>query len=1034
MDDLKFNEILKKALVLETKERTLFLKSIKDEDIKRKVAFLMDDDTALTEVLIQTSAGSKSLQYFSIKELQAGDRIKQFIIKKLIAKGGMGSVYLAYDEKLKRNVAVKTIRSEYLNHEASKKRFELEAQILSQINHPSICQIYDYIDYDDGDLLILELVDGETLNHLNLTPEQLLDVFIQIASALVAAHDKGVVHRDLKPDNIMLTAKGKIKILDFGIAKSSQEKSVVAVKSDNSIEDNNDDLTKVGSLIGTLIYMSPEQAAAKEVTKASDIYSFAVIMQEMLTGISAYCFDDTKDLQQQVINAQLVNTESLPKTYQDLIRLMTSKNPLKRPNACELQQSLLIIQKLPVQKRRKRRNIFIGSMIILLSTILVWQLVQSNNQKQKNLFTVATYEKINQAKIILDKAYTLPKHNISNELKEAELIVDRLGIDSNQYLNQFEKARLKGEALFAIGKFSLAIPYLEKAWKIDNQNSQLAQNIATALIMKYWQDSFTNDENKEESESYQKQHMQDSQNLLSEASSYFSEAKNIKNELKIDLTKIQAYKYYAIAEYDKALDALNMDNAKADGDYIKFNLLGNIYWQLYKRSYTNETLTQAYEYLQLSINAYESAIMFGRSYVDSYLNLCTVKIEFLENAIYDNVKEDKDLYNQTYRSCENAVDIMPTKSFSLNKMSELILRYIDFLNQIGIDVTEYAQDAKSWNQRAVKLNPDPYSYKIQAFIYDVMASQKLNAGLNPSGDVMRAIESYQQVIKIKPRNLVRHTSNIFYTLVYKFRYKLQHGQSLIEDIGQAEALFEYAIKNNKTIINESIYFYINMGLLENLTAQSEIQLKGSPQYWIDKSIANYQQVINEPVDVSYAQTGIIENKILQANLQLDEGIIPSKLVSEIIQLVDEVKKLEESEYWFNLIEYDLAATQLKIALRTHKTVKYHLENMYLNLQQSIKINANAIDAHIKFSEYYLISLHLQESDIEQSKTIYSGLMSLNKVISINPHIARAYWLKAQFIEYAISHKIEFISQDLSVQELKDKAKGINPKLIPFSIK
>ena len=225
-----------------------------------------------------------------------------------------------------------------------------------------------------------------------------------------------------------------------------------------------------------------------------------------------------------------------------------------------------------------------------------------------------------------------------------------------------------------------------------------------------------------------------------------------------------------------------------------------------------------------------------------------------------------------------------------------------------------------------------------------------------------------------------------------------------------------------------------MGLLENLTAQSEIQLKGSPQYWIDKSIANYQQVINEPVDVSYAQTGIIENKILQANLQLDEGIIPSKLVSEIIQLVDEVKKLEESEYWFNLIEYDLAATQLKIALRTHKTVKYHLENMYLNLQQSIKINANAIDAYIKFSEYYLISLHLQESDIEQSKTIYSGLMSLNKVISINPHIARAYWLKAQFIEYAISHKIEFISQDLSVQELKDKAKGINPKLIPFSIK
>lgn len=1027
MNKEKFEDLVKKALMLETQSRTAFLADIKDDEIKNKLEFILEDDTQSTDFIINTSAGSPALDTNQFSDFKAGDEIKQFTIVKLIAKGGMGCVYLAYDKKLKRNVALKTIRSEYLKSKSSQQRFEREAQILSQINHTSICQIYDYLSYKDGDLLVLELVNGQTLNKIDLNDKEKLDVFIQIASALVVAHEKGVIHRDLKPDNIMLTDDGIIKVLDFGIAKSQigsrdnlQEQETKHVKDDNN-------LTNVGSLMGTLIYMSPEQASVQEVTKASDIYSLAIIMQEILTGQSAYNLVDTEDLKQQVINARVVNTESLPKNYEVLIGLMTVKDPLKRPNASELLKSLRKIQQVPIRKKTKRRKVYIGSTFLLLSIIFIWQMIQSNNHKQKNLFTVGIYEKINQAKEVLDKAYTLPKHDISNELKQSELIIEKLNIGSNQYLNQSEKARLKGEALLAIDKFSLAIPFLEKAWVADNQNSELAQNIATAMVMKYWQDSFINDENKEESESYRKQNMQESQNLLSKASSYFSQAKKLKNEIQIDLSNIEAYNYYAIAEYHKALDALNMDTARTQGDYIKFNLLGNIYWQLYKLNYIDEKIPQAYEYLQQSITAYESAISFGRSYVDSYLNLCTAKIEYLENTIYDNIKEDDDLYKQTYNSCENAVAIMPTKSFSLNKMSELILRYLDFLNQIGLDITKYAEDAKLWNQKAIELNPDPFSYKMQGFVYDVMASEKLKSGLNPIDDGEQAIKAYQQAIKIKPRYLARHTANIFYTLVYKFRYKLQHGQSLLHDIKQTEGIFESAIRNNKSIVKEGIYFYINMALLQNLTAQSEVQFGGNVQYWLEKSIANYQQVLDEPVDVSYAKTGIIENKILQVNILLDEGNVPYKLIGEIIQLIDEVKILEKSEYWFNVIEYDLAFIQLNMALIAKKPIKQHLDNMYLNLQQSIKLNANEVEVYIKLSEYYLIKLYLQESDVEQAKIVNFGLVSLNKAISINPQIAQVYWLKAQLIEYAVNNKIELMTQDLSVQELKAKAKSINPK-------
>jgi len=182
------------------KQRTEFLAQLEDGELKEKVQCLLNDDEELTQFVLKTSTGTQALENYRLKDLKPGDRIKQFIIVKLIAKGGMGSVYLAYDEKLNRNVAIKTIRAEYIKNEATQQRFKQEAQILSQINHPSICQIYEYLDYADGDLLVLELVDGVTLNNVNLSNQEKLDVFMQIASALEIAHSKDIIHRDLKPE------------------------------------------------------------------------------------------------------------------------------------------------------------------------------------------------------------------------------------------------------------------------------------------------------------------------------------------------------------------------------------------------------------------------------------------------------------------------------------------------------------------------------------------------------------------------------------------------------------------------------------------------------------------------------------------------------------------------------------------------------------------------------------------------------------------------------------------------------------------
>ncbi|MHC4565289.1 MAG: serine/threonine-protein kinase, partial [Planctomycetota bacterium] len=185
----------------------------------------------------------------------AGRRIGQFEIREMIGRGGMGIVYLARDTKLKRSVAIKSMPAELQANSRARTRFRREAELLASLNHPNIAAIYDIVEQEESaGYLVLEYVPGETLaQRIAREPLRLEDAFsigLQIAEAVAAAHDKGVVHRDLKPGNIKITPEGKVKVLDFGLAKASPPKG-------QSVETA---VTRPGRIMGTPAYMSPEQA------------------------------------------------------------------------------------------------------------------------------------------------------------------------------------------------------------------------------------------------------------------------------------------------------------------------------------------------------------------------------------------------------------------------------------------------------------------------------------------------------------------------------------------------------------------------------------------------------------------------------------------------------------------------------------------------------------------------------------------------------------------------------------------------------
>ena len=214
--------------------------------------------------------------------------------------GAMGEVYRARDKRLGRDVAIKALPPAFAADPARLSRFRREAQTLASLNHPNIAAIYGLEEADGAPHLVLELVEGETLAARlargALPQSEALALGIQIAGAIEAAHERGVVHRDLKPGNIMINPAGTAKVLDFGLAKSDPGPASGGALSDSPTLSGHPDATAAGVILGTAAYMSPEQARGKPVDRRSDVWSFGCVLFECFTGCPAFAGETVSDL------------------------------------------------------------------------------------------------------------------------------------------------------------------------------------------------------------------------------------------------------------------------------------------------------------------------------------------------------------------------------------------------------------------------------------------------------------------------------------------------------------------------------------------------------------------------------------------------------------------------------------------------------------------------------------------------------------------------------------------------------------------
>lgn len=281
----RIEEVLQTALDREPPERAAFIASAcaGDEELKRETLSLvkaytdsgdfLEDDPLIRDAHVLLAATSR---------MDLDNRLGRYRIVRLLGSGGMGDVYLAHDEQLERRIALKILPAFFVAEDARLDLFRREARAASALNHPNILTIHEVGETDGTHFIATEFVDGETLRELmsdaELSHAEIIDIAVQVAAALTTAHEAGIVHRDVKPENIMRRRDRIVKVLDFGIAKLTEPFAL------SSVADESSDATRTatGAIVGTASYMSPEQARGFALDARTDVWSFGIVLYEML--------------------------------------------------------------------------------------------------------------------------------------------------------------------------------------------------------------------------------------------------------------------------------------------------------------------------------------------------------------------------------------------------------------------------------------------------------------------------------------------------------------------------------------------------------------------------------------------------------------------------------------------------------------------------------------------------------------------------------------------------------------------------------
>jgi len=414
-----------------------------------------------------------------------GESVGHIRVINLIGEGGMGAVYAGFDDKLERHVALKAIHSDFRLNPQSKARFLREARILSQLDHPSICTIHDYVEGDTNDFLVMELIDGRNLRKAlrqGLNDETKMEIARDLLEVLVEVHSQGVIHRDLKPENIMITPEYRIKVLDFGLSRSAEEDAAfthaetlspggaAASSEGESVYVK----TSLGTILGTAGYMSPEQARGEPATAASDMYSVGLVLQELFTG--------ERPFEEGLIGEELVKKAALGETstptglspdLTELINRLKSVAPGTRPSSVDALERFQHILEKPKRRLKRLAVVAAFTIVTIVAGAMSYQAYRIGQANKRANQEAETARQVSEFLVDLF-AVSDPGEAQGNTVTARELLDKGAAKIDKELVDQpLVRARLLntiGTVYQKLGLFNEAEELLEGALKLRQEN------------------------------------------------------------------------------------------------------------------------------------------------------------------------------------------------------------------------------------------------------------------------------------------------------------------------------------------------------------------------------------------------------------------------------------------------------------------------------------------------------------------------------------------------------------------------------------
>jgi len=345
-----------------------------DAELRAQVVTLLAERDKDSPAGLLLGSSSSSLTGSTLTVITAGSQLGRYRIEGALGSGGMGEVFRGQDTLLHRTVAIKVLSRDKFADEQRRRRFLQEARAASALNHPNIVTLYDIASEADTDYLVMEYIPGRSLDTVippaGLPVGEALDYAAQVADALAAAHSANIVHRDIKPANLIVTPGGAVKVLDFGLAKINASAPVPGSEElTGEIS-----LTGAGKVMGTVPYMSPEQAAGQEAGPGSDIFSLGVVMYEMVAGRRPFLGDNNREVMRQILQDEPPSLRKLrpeiPQKYSAIVEKALRKNSTTRcSDAAEMKKDILALAEEVAPHRRASRRVWTAA--LLLSTLIL---------------------------------------------------------------------------------------------------------------------------------------------------------------------------------------------------------------------------------------------------------------------------------------------------------------------------------------------------------------------------------------------------------------------------------------------------------------------------------------------------------------------------------------------------------------------------------------------------------------------------------------------------------------------------------------